>query len=78
MTYDTLLGRAFISMSGLLVTFGRFLRVTYNELENEVLNIETVEQADPLDIVSNNLDALLSYEVKEKLFSLLKTYFLNT
>jgi len=42
----------------------------YNELVNEVLNIEAVEQSDLLDIVSNNLDASLSYEIKSKLFNL--------
>jgi len=49
--------------------------MTYNELANEVLNIEAVERTDSLDIVSNNLDASLSYEVKNKLFNLLSTYF---
>jgi len=75
MTYDALLDRVFISMPGLSVTFGQSLQMTYNELVNEVLNIKAVEQTDPLDIVSNNLDASLSYEIKSKLFNLLNTYF---
>jgi len=52
--------------------------MTYNDLANEVLNIEAVERTDPLDTVSNNLDASLSYEVKSKLFDLLNTYFRST
>jgi len=78
MTYDALLGRVFISTPGLSVTFGQSLQMTYNELVNEVLSIEAVEQTDPLDIVSNNLDASLSYEVRSKLFNLLNTYFHST
>jgi len=78
MTYNALLGRAFISMSGLSVTFGQSLQMTYNELANKVLNIEAVERTNPLDVVSNNLDALLSYEIKSKLFNLLNTYFRST
>jgi len=53
--------------------------MTSNELANEVLNIEAVEQTDLLDIVSNNLDASLPYEIKsKKLFNLLNTYFCST
>lgn len=74
MTYDILLGREFIDTPHLTVTFNRSLQMSYDKPMNDILNIEVTEQASPLDIVSDNLDASLSYAIKDELLGILHTY----
>lgn len=69
MTYDVLLGREFISTPGLTVMFDQSLKIKFNESLDNILNIEAIEQASPLDIFSDNLDARLSLKKKKSLIN---------
>lgn len=52
----------------------RYPYKSYNKPISDVLNIEAIKHVNSLDIVSDNLDASLSYESKETLINLLITY----
>lgn len=76
MTYDALLGREFTSRPGMTVILGEILELRYNTVikESNILQIEPMENSDCLDVVRDNLDESIPFEIRRKLLILLENY----
>lgn len=70
MSYDVLLGREFLTQTGITVILNETIDMKFDKAVNEILHIDVIERKDILNDVRDRLDHTPRYESREELINL--------